>query len=76
MHVQDEKAFFQIVTAAFALRRKTMTNSLCASLHLDRGEAATLINAAGLNGTMRGEDLTMEQLGNLADIWAERKNGQ
>ena len=74
--VRDEKAFFQIVTAAFALRRKTMANSLCASLHLSRNDAIALIGEAGLNDRVRGEDLTLEQLGALADAWAERKNAK
>ena len=70
--VRDEKAFWQIVTAAFALRRKTMTNGLCASLHVDRAEALALMEKAGLEEKIRGERLTLQQLGALADAWAER----
>ncbi len=71
--VRDEKAFFQIVTAAFALRRKTMTNGLCASLRLSREEALGMMEKAGLDEKIRGEKLTLQQLGALADAWAERK---
>ncbi len=71
VRVKDENALWQIVTAAFALRRKTMTNGLCASLHLSRAEAQELMNRAGLEEKIRGERLTMEQLGALADAWAE-----
>ncbi len=73
VRVNDEKAFFQIVTAAFALRRKTMTNGLCASLHLQREEAAELMRSACLDEKIRGEKLTLEELGALADAWAERQ---
>ena len=72
--VREESAFFQMVTAAFALRRKTMTNGLCASLHLEREEALALMAAAGLDEKIRGERLTLEQLAALADAWTERKS--
>ena len=71
VRVKDEKAFFQIVTAAFALRRKTMTNGLSASLHLSREEALELMRRAGLDEKIRGEKLNLEQLAALADVWAE-----
>jgi len=71
--VKDEKCFFQIVTAAFALRRKTMTNGLCASLRITREEAMTLMRKAGLDERIRGERLTLAELGALADAWAEAR---
>ena len=71
--VKDEKAFFQIVTAAFALRRKTMTNGLCASLRLDRADALALMARAGLDEKIRGEKLTLEQLAALADAWTAQR---
>ena len=71
--VKDEKCFFQIVTAAFALRRKTMTNGLCASLRITREEAMTLMRKAGLDERIRGEKLTLAELGALADAWAEAR---
>ena len=73
MRVRDEQAFFQIVNAAFALRRKTMTNSLCASLRLSREEAQEMMERAGLDEKIRGERLTLEQLAALADIWQEKR---
>ncbi len=71
VRVRDEKAFFRIVTAAFALRRKTMANGLTASLHLEREEARALMEKAGLDPKVRGEELTIAQLGALADAWTE-----
>ena len=74
VRVREEKAFFQIVTAAFALRRKTMANGLCASLHISRAEALSMMREAGLDDKVRGETLTLEQLGRLSDVWTDRKS--
>ena len=71
--VKEEKAFFEIVTAAFALRRKTMTNGLCASLRIERPEALALMERAGLDERIRGEKLTLEQLAALADARTDMK---
>ena len=38
--VQSEDMFFRIVAAAFALRRKTMVNNLCATFRVERPRAA------------------------------------
>ena len=73
VEVRDRKAFFQIVTAAFALRRKTMTNGLCASLRLSREEALRLMERAGLDEKIRGEKLSLAQLAALADAWTEER---
>ena len=75
VRVKSEEAFFQIVTAAFALRRKTMLNGLCASLRIGREDAMTLVRDAGLDEKIRGERLELAQLGALADAWEEMKNG-
>ncbi len=75
VRVQDEDAFFRMVTAAFALRRKTMTNALTASLRISREEAAALMDRAGLDGKVRGEKLSLEELAALADAWTESEGG-
>ena len=71
--VRNEGDFFRMAGAAFALRRKTMANALSASLHLERAEALEIMAAAGLDDKIRGERLTMEEIGALADVWTERK---
>ncbi len=69
-----EADFFRIAQAAFALRRKTMTNGLCAALHMERSEALSLMEKAGLDPRVRGETLTLEELSCLADAYtAARK---
>ncbi|MDO5435703.1 MAG: 16S rRNA (adenine(1518)-N(6)/adenine(1519)-N(6))-dimethyltransferase RsmA [Clostridia bacterium] len=65
----NEDDFFRIVSAAFALRRKTMTNNLCATFRLDRDTAVSLMEKAGLDIRVRGETMTLEELASLSDAW-------
>ena len=73
VRVLDEADFFRMVNAAFALRRKTMTNSLVAALHLSREDAREIMRRAELPETVRGEALTMSEMGTLADAWTTWK---
>ena len=67
-----EAFFFRTVRAAFALRRKTLRNSLASAFsHLDREKIAGAADACGLPPTVRGEALGLEELALLADsLWA------
>ncbi len=65
--VRSEKEFFRVVNAAFALRRKTMANCLCAAFRMEREEALRVMEAAGLDPRVRGEQLTMDELARVAD---------
>ena len=67
--VKSEEDFFRVAQAGFALRRKTMTNGLCAAFHMSREDALALMSAAGLDERVRGEKLTMEELARLADAY-------
>ena len=67
--VRNEADFFRVAQAGFALRRKTMTNGLCAAFHMSREDALGLMSAAGLDERVRGEKLTMEELARLADAY-------
>ena len=71
--VRDEDKFFRVAGAAFALRRKTMTNNLCATFHMERAEAVALMQAAGLDERVRGEKLTLEELARLSDAYTAMK---
>ena len=75
VRVRSESDFFAVVGAAFALRRKTLANSLAASLRLERGEAAQLVEKAGLDPMIRGEKLSLEDFARLADVWTARNDG-
>ena len=65
--VLDETTFFRTANAAFALRRKTMLNGLCAAFRINREKAAAWLEKAGIEPMVRGEKLTLEELGRLAD---------
>ncbi|MDE7011215.1 MAG: 16S rRNA (adenine(1518)-N(6)/adenine(1519)-N(6))-dimethyltransferase RsmA [Oscillospiraceae bacterium] len=63
-----EEFFFRTVRGAFALRRKTLSNSLASAFgELDKAAVGEVIAACGLPGSIRGEALGMEELAALAD---------
>ena len=63
----DDKLFHRVIHAAFAMRRKTLVNNLKAAFGLDRERAEGVIEAAGFDGRVRGEALTLEELCRVAD---------
>ena len=65
--VKSEEMFFRVVNAAFALRRKTLLNGLCAAFRTERTEAAAWLEQAGIDPMIRGEKLTIAQLAKLSD---------
>jgi len=69
--VRDEDRFFRVVGAAFAQRRKTMLNNLCAVFRVNRDQALQWIQAEGLPEKIRGEALSLEELGRLSDQMEE-----
>ena len=70
VQVKDENMFFRTVNAAFALRRKTLLNGLCAAFRTERETAAGWLEKAGIGPMIRGEKLTMEEMGRLSDAIA------
>ena len=74
--VKSEEDFFRVAQAGFALRRKTMTNGLCAAFHMDRAEAVALMQSAGLDERIRGEKLGFEELARLSDAFTEWKESR
>ena len=73
--VRSEADFFAVVGAASALRRKTLVNSLAASLRLERGDAVRLVEKAGLDPMVRGEKLSSEDFARLSDAWTDEIRG-
>ena len=64
-----EDFFFKVVRASFALRRKTLANSI-ASVYggqLSKEDIAGVIATCGLPAAVRGEALTLPQFAALAD---------
>ncbi len=67
----QERAFEVLVKAAFGHRRKTLANSLLR--HPLFGERSTpLLAAAGIDGSRRAEDLSVEDYERLAQIYHAR----
>ena len=68
-HVCGKDFFFQVVRASFALRRKTLANSLHSVYggRLSKEEIAGVIAACGLPASVRGETLDLPQFAALAD---------
>ena len=66
--VDDERHFFRVVRAAFALRRKTLVNSLSSALGspLDRAELARTVADCGLPENVRGERLGIPEFAALS----------
>ena len=66
--VDDETHFFRVVRAAFAQRRKTLANSLSASLGGSYGKQAVAraIEACGLPAAVRGERLSISDFAALS----------
>lgn len=65
VEVADEKLFFKIVKACFAQRRKILLNTVCNTLGLEKEVFRAALQKAGIEETVRGETLTMQ---NLADL--------
>lgn len=60
--VSDEAFFFKTVKGAFSQRRKTLVNSVCSSMGLDKGLVNEAVQKSGLQANVRPEQLSMEQL--------------
>ena len=70
--VKDEKLMFRLIRASFNQRRKTLQTSLNNSPELSytKEQIGQAIGSLGLGATVRGEALTLEQFGALADYFS------
>lgn len=59
--VKDERIFFKTVQAAFAQRRKTLSNSLSSGLGLEKSKIIDILNSINIPANSRAEQLTVEQ---------------
>ncbi|MFH0777473.1 MAG: 16S rRNA (adenine(1518)-N(6)/adenine(1519)-N(6))-dimethyltransferase RsmA [Candidatus Eisenbacteria bacterium] len=67
--VRNEETFEKVVRGAFAQRRKTLLNSLAASLGLDKQAASRILREAGVTEARRAESLTLEDFARIADVF-------
>ncbi|MCA9858376.1 MAG: ribosomal RNA small subunit methyltransferase A [Thermomicrobiales bacterium] len=58
--VDDRATFFQLVTAGFAQKRKTILNSLAAALPAERESVRRALESAGIDPMRRAETLSVE----------------
>ena len=65
--VSDEKKFFTLTKAAFAQRRKTFLNTVSNTLKIDKNLLRNTLADLGISETVRGEQLTMEQLAAISE---------
>ena len=72
--ILDEKTFFRVVRASFAMRRKTLQNGLASGFpELGKDGAGQVIAACGLPATVRGETLSIPQFAMIANEIVRRK---
>lgn len=64
---EETEALQQVVRAAFQMRRKTLRNALRSLGDAER--AAQAIEAAAIDGTRRGETLSIREFADLAKHW-------
>ncbi len=65
--VKDEKRFFALTKAAFAQRRKTFLNTVSNTLGLHKDSIRKILTELEIKETIRGEELTMEQLAEISN---------
>lgn len=65
VQVDDKALLFRVVSAAFAMRRKTLANNLMGAFSLTRQQAMACIQDAGLPEQVRGERLNLEEFARL-----------
>ena len=71
--VEDEKIFFRMVKASFAMRRKKLSNGLASGFpELGKSGAEEVIAACGFPENVRGETLSIPEFAKLANEIAGR----
>ena len=69
--VRSEAMLWRTVKAGFALRRKTLVNSLQTGFSLSKQELARILNDCGLAADIRGERLALQEYARLSDALFE-----
>ena len=71
VEVVSEQALWRTVKGGFALRRKTLVNSLQSAYNLSKEQLTAIVESCGLPATVRGEKLTLEDYARLTNGLAE-----
>lgn len=74
VRVEDEKFFFDLIQASFGQRRKTLRNNLNRHFasRFSKEELEDIMNEARIDGTRRGESLSMEEFAALANTFTAK----
>ena len=71
--IHDEKIFFRLIKASFAMRRKKLSNGLASGFpELGKAGAAEVIEKAGFDANVRGETLSIPEFARIANEIAKR----
>ena len=75
--ILDEKLFFRVVRASFAMRRKTLQNGLASGFpELGKAGAKDVLTACGFAENVRGETLGIPEFAKIAnEIFRRKQNG-
>ena len=72
--VEDEKFLFDLVQRSFTQRRKTLTNALVNYGYMkNKEEVENMWKNLGMEATVRGENLNLEQFAEIANYIKNRK---
>jgi len=66
----NERIFFRVVKAAFAQRRKTLSNTL-KTTGVPADILKVILEKAGIDGGRRGETLSLEEFAAIANVWIQ-----
>ena len=76
VEVVSEAALWRTVRAGFALRRKTLVNSLQTGYALPKERLTAIVTSCGLDTTVRGERLSLEEYARLTNaLWEALQEG-
>ena len=74
IHVENEKLLFNIISKSFMQRRKTLSNALLNNnIMKNKDDVKKMWTELGMDENIRGESLTLEQFGKIADYIENKK---
>ena len=65
----ESKSFFRMVKAGFSAKRKTLSNNLSTSLHLDKNAVEKMLAEIGLKSTVRAQELSVSDWKKLTNLF-------
>lgn len=71
--VKNERLFFKVVKASFAMRRKTLLNCLSNGFSKDKQIIENILTSVGIEPSVRGEKLGIKEFASISDEF--EKNG-